>query len=98
MQLDGNTPSEYDEEFVVASNSTFGNNLEMIDNVTLNELANHNLAPRQLIEKRAENKRTTIAASKTDSNEHFFKNSAGGQLQTKIPIQFYSNCHKISQC
>ena len=90
-------PCEYVEEFVVASSSTFGNNLEMIDNVTLNELANQNLAPRQLIEKRAEKKRTTIATSKTDTSEHFFKNSASVQLQTKIPIQFYSNRHKISQ-
>ena len=49
--------------------SYFGND----DNVILNELANQNLAPRQLIKKRAENKRTSIATSKTDSNEHFFK-------------------------
>ena len=91
-------PSEYDEELVVASNSTFINNLEKIDHVILNELANQNLARRQLIKKRAENKRTTICTSKTDSNDHFFENSASGQLQTKIQIQFYSNCHKISQC
>ena len=45
-------PSEYDNEFVVASNSTFINNLKMIDNVILNELANQNLAPRQLIKTR----------------------------------------------
>ena len=73
-------PSEYDEELVVASNSTFRNNLEKIDNVILNELANQNLAPRQLIKKRAENERTSIGTSKTDSNEHFFKNSASVQL------------------
>ena len=91
-------PSQYDEELVVALNSTFINISEMIDNVILSELANQNLAPRPLIKKRAENIRTTIATSKTDSNEHFFKNSASGQLQTKIPIQFYSNRHKISQC
>ena len=87
-------PSEYDEELVVASNSTFIKNLQKIDNVILNELANQNLAPRQLIKKRAEKERTTIGTSETDSNEHFFKNSASGQLQTKIPIQFYSNRHK----
>ena len=65
-------PSEYDEEFVVSSKSTFINISEMIDNVILSELANQNLAPRPLIKKRAENRRTTIATSKTDSNEHFF--------------------------
>ena len=53
-------PSKYDEEFVVAPIKTFINNLGVIDNVILNELANQNLAPCQLIKKRAENKRTTI--------------------------------------
>ena len=38
-------PSEYDEEFVVASIRTFINNLEMIDNLILNNLANQNKAP-----------------------------------------------------
>ena len=32
--------SEYDEEFVVASFRTLINNLEMIDNISLNNLAN----------------------------------------------------------
>ena len=32
-------PSEYDEEFVVAAINTFINNLKMIDNVILNQLA-----------------------------------------------------------
>ena len=45
-------PSEYDEEFVVASINSFINNLEMIDNVILNKLADRNLAPCQLIRKR----------------------------------------------
>ena len=55
-------PSEFDEEFVVASIHTFINNLKVIDNVILNELANQNLAPCQLIKKRAraEYKETTI--------------------------------------
>ena len=48
------TPSEYDEDFVVASINTFINNLEVIYNVILNELANQNLAPCHLIKKRAE--------------------------------------------
>ena len=56
-------PSEYDEEeIVVASISTFINNLETIDNVILNELANQNLAPCQLIKKRAK---------RMDNNYHF---------------------------
>ena len=38
-------PSEYDEEFVVASIRTFINNLEIIDNVILNNLAIQNKAP-----------------------------------------------------
>ena len=49
-------PSEYDEEFVVASIRTFINNLEMIDNLILNNLANQNKAPYELIKKRAKNK------------------------------------------
>ena len=51
-------PSKYDEEFVVASINTFINNLEVTDTVILNELANQNLAPCQLIKNRAENKGT----------------------------------------
>ena len=47
-------PSEYDEEFVVASINNFINNLELIYNVVFNELANQILAPCQLIKKRAD--------------------------------------------
>ena len=36
-------PSEYDEEFVVASIKAFINNLEMIDNVNQKNLANQNI-------------------------------------------------------
>ena len=36
-------PSEYDEEFVVASINAFINNLEVIDNVILNKLANQKM-------------------------------------------------------
>ena len=50
-------PSEYDKEFVVASIRTFIDNLEMVDNVILNDLANQNKAPYELIKKRAKNKR-----------------------------------------
>ena len=42
-------PSEYDEEIVVASINTFINNLEWIDNVILNKLADQNRAPDDLI-------------------------------------------------
>ena len=66
-------PSEYDEEFVLASFNTFTNNLEVIDNVILNELANQKLGPHQPIKKRAEYKRTTINTSKPDLNKHSFK-------------------------
>ena len=51
-------PSEYDEEFVVASINAFINNLELIDNVILNNLANQNKAPYEHIKKRAEIKYT----------------------------------------
>ena len=83
--------SEYDEDFVVASINTFINNLEVIDNVILNELANQNLAPCQLIKKRADYKRTTINTSKLDVNQHSLKHSASGQLKTLKPNQFCSN-------
>ena len=49
-------PGEYDVEFKVATITTFINNLEMIDNVILNQLTNHNKAPYDLIKKRAEKK------------------------------------------
>ena len=84
-------PSEYDEEFVVASIKTFINNLGLIDNVILNELANQNLAPCQLIRKRAEYKGTTINTSKLDLSQHSLKNSASGQLKKLKLHQFCSN-------
>ena len=84
-------PSEYDEEFVVSSISTFINSLELFDNVILNELANDNLAPCQLIKRRAENKKTTSKTSKRDLNEHSFISYASGQLQTQKTNQFCSN-------
>ena len=52
----GNTPSESDEEFFVASINSFINNLKLIENVILNNLANQNKAPYELIKKRAKNK------------------------------------------
>ena len=47
-------PSDYDEEFVVASINSFINNPESIDNLVLNQLANKKLAPYRQIKKRAE--------------------------------------------
>ena len=84
-------PSEYDEEFVVASINTLINNLEVIYNVILNELANQNLAPCQLIKKRAEYKRTTNNTSKLDLSQHSLKHSPNGQLKTLKLNQFCSN-------
>ena len=46
----------YDEEFEVAPFNSLINNLEMIDNIILNNLANQNWAPSWLIKKRAEKK------------------------------------------
>ena len=53
--------STSDEEFVVASINSFINNLVMIDNLILNQLANRKLAPYRLIKKRAENKGTVLS-------------------------------------
>ena len=82
---------DYDKEFVVASIYTFISKLEVIDNVILNELANQNLAPSQLIKKRAEYKETTINTSKRNINHHSFKNSASRQLKKLKLNQFCSN-------
>ena len=46
-------PSDYDEKFVVALIRASINNLEMIDNVILNNLANQSKAPSELIKKSA---------------------------------------------
>ena len=43
--------SSYDKEFVVGSINSFVNNLELIDNLILNQLANRKLAPYRLIKK-----------------------------------------------
>ena len=46
-------PSEYDEEFLVASINAFEMNLELIDKVFLKSLANQNKAPYEMIKKLA---------------------------------------------
>ena len=50
-------PSEYDEEFIEASTNSFNVNLELIDHVILNELANQKRAPNRLIETHAVNEK-----------------------------------------
>ena len=71
-------PSEYDEEFVVAPNRAFIKNLEMIDNVFLNNLANRSKAPYQLIKKRAKNKGILNATSNIQLAMKHSKHSATG--------------------
>ena len=83
--------SEYHEKFAVASINAFINNLEMIDNVSFNSLANGKTAPCQLIKKRAENKRIAISTSNLQLREQHFKNSGSGQSQTLKQNQFCSN-------
>ena len=87
-------PSACDEEFVVSSINAIINNLEMIENVIVNNLANQNKAPYQLIKKRAENKRLLISTSNSQLKSQHSAHSASGQLQTFKPNQF---CSKPSQ-
>ena len=84
-------PSEYDEEFVVAAINTFINNLEMIDNVILNQLANQNKAPYDLIKMRAENKGFLDATTNAQLTIKHSKHSVSGQLLPKNRVQSNSN-------
>ena len=90
-------PSQYDEENVVASVKAFINNLELIDNVILNNLAKQNKAPYELIKKRAKKKGLLEAISNTQlANEHS-KHSTHGQMQTEIRFHSHSKIdHKQS--
>ena len=63
----------------------------MIDNVTLNNMANHNKAPYELIKKRAKNKKLLNAASKTQLAMKYSKHSATGHCQTNNTNQSHSN-------
>ena len=83
-------PSEYDEEFVVASIRTFINYMEKIDNVFLNNLANQNKAPYELIKKRAKNKGFLNAASNTQLATKHSEHSASRHCQTNNRNQFHS--------
>ena len=82
-------PSEYDEELVVASNKAFINNIDLIDNVILNNLANQKKAPCELIKKRAKNKGLLNEISNAELLSQFSKNSASGQLKPHKQIQFH---------
>ena len=79
-------PSKYDEEFVVASNNAFINDLELFDNVILNNLANQNKAPYELIKKRAKNKGSLDANSNTLLTTEHSKHSTLSQSQTHNQI------------
>ena len=91
------SPSEYDEEFFVASFRTFIKNLEMIDNVILNNLANQNKTPHELIKKRAKKKWLLNAALNTQLSRKTSKHSATGHCQTKTEISLTHNLLYISQ-
>ena len=86
--------SEYDEEFVVESIRTFINNLEMIDSVILNNLANQNKAPYELIKKREKHKGLLNAASNTQLAMKHSKHFATGHCQTKNTNQSHSTSAK----
>ena len=59
----------YDEEFVVALINSYKFNIDLIDNVMLNRLANQHKAPHRLIKMRAEYKRS--ATAQLTSKGHF---------------------------
>ena len=83
-------PSEYDDQFVVASINAFINDLELIDNVILNNLANQNKAPYELIKKRAKNKGLLDSNSNTQLTNQHSKHSTHGQLRTHNQFQSHS--------
>ena len=80
--MDWQYPSEYDEEFIVTSNNALINDLELIDNVILNNLANQNKAPYELIKKREKNTGLFDANSNTQLTNEHSNYSTRGQLQT----------------
>ena len=63
-------PSEYVEEFVVASITSLIATLALIDIVLLNMLANRNQAPYRLIKTGAENEKKIKHSIKTKHSEH----------------------------
>ena len=87
-------PSEYDKEFKVAAINTFINNLE---NVILNQLANQNKTPCDLIKKRAENKGLLDAKANAQLTTKHSKHSGSGQLLPKKNFSLIQTLLKISQ-
>ena len=75
------------EEFVVASINAFINDLELIDNVILINLANQNKALYELIKKRAKNKSLLDANSNTQLTIEHSKHSTHGHFRTHNQIQ-----------
>ena len=72
-------------------------NLELIDNVIVNILANQNKAPYELIKERAKNEGLMDANLNTQLTTKRTKHSACGQLQSDNQIQFHSkSAHKQS--
>ena len=90
-------PSVYDEEFVVAAINTFINNLEMIDNVILNQLANQNKAPCDLIKKRAENKGLLDAETNSQLITKHSKHSAVVNCYRKTKVSLTQTLLEVSQ-
>ena len=75
----------------------FINNLEMIDNVILNNLANQNKAPHGLTKKRAKNRGLLNAALNIQLTTKHSKHSIIGHCQKNNRNQFYSKPAKNSQ-
>ena len=84
------SPNEFYEEFVVASINAQINNLELIDNVIVNNLANQNRAECQLIRKRAENKGLLNNISNAYLTSQQSTRSESGQLKHRGQIRFHS--------
>ena len=66
------------------------NNLKLIDNVILNNLANQNKAPYELIKKRAKIKGLLDSNLNTQLTTKHSKLSARGQLRTHNQFKFHS--------
>ena len=66
----------------------------MNDNAILNNLANQNKAPYELVRKRAKNKGLLNAASNTQLTTKHSKHSTTGHCQTNSRNQFHSKSAK----
>ena len=104
-------PCEYDEEFVVASFIAFINDLEFFDNVILNNRANQNKAPYELIKKRTKkglldassNAQLTTKHSKHSASDHFLphkkiqSNSKSAHKQSTLSLILKTQTKKIAK-